>query len=97
MGSSQHAPLSSRRCVESDPGVGRERPKGKEKSASISSLRRRSGIGKGCSGLASRMRSLASAREWRGRAADRANATQDCPPGAERSDALAPMAPEAER
>ncbi len=75
MGSSQHAPVSSRRCVESDPKVCRERPKGKEKSASTSSLRRCSGIGKGgCPGLASRLRSLASARERRGRATDRATA-----------------------
>jgi len=39
MGSSQHALVSSRRCVESDPKVCRERPKGKEKSASPSRLR----------------------------------------------------------
>ena len=35
MGSSQHARTLSRRCVESDPKVCRERPKGKEKSASL--------------------------------------------------------------
>ena len=35
MGSSQHARTLSRRCVESDPRVCRERPKGKEKSASL--------------------------------------------------------------
>lgn len=35
MGSSQHALMLLRRCVESDPKVCRERPKGKEKSASL--------------------------------------------------------------
>jgi len=46
MGSSQHARTLSRRCVESDPKVCRERPKGKEKSASSSRLRRSSDIWK---------------------------------------------------
>ena len=46
MGSSRHAPATSRRCVESDPKVCRERPKGKEKSASVPRLRRSAGVRK---------------------------------------------------